>query len=100
MTDKLDALTNAHLELAAARFRLEEAVTDARAGGATWQQVGDALGISKQAATKTYGNRVRSMLIHRRCRDRDPDFFDRPSVERRALRQQWHDEDGQDYGQS
>jgi hypothetical protein len=35
--------------------RLEQAVVDMRGEGATWQEVGDALGVTRQAAQQRYG---------------------------------------------
>jgi hypothetical protein len=38
-----------------ARVMLQDAVDQARAEGASWQEVGDALGISRQAAWERFG---------------------------------------------
>lgn len=35
--------------------RVEQAVVDMRVDGATWEEVGNALGVSKQAAQQRYG---------------------------------------------
>ncbi|WP_419848828.1 hypothetical protein [Candidatus Poriferisocius sp.] len=37
---------------------LARAVTDARTRGVTWSQIGEMLGVSKQAARQKYGTRV------------------------------------------
>jgi len=46
-------------ELRAAQQRLEDAVLAARAAGATWAQVGDATGMSRQAAHERWGHQPR-----------------------------------------
>lgn len=55
MTDKTTAATLAHLELAHSHFEKakalrEKAIVSARQAGATFDQIADALGVSKQAA--------------------------------------------------
>ena len=58
-TDALLArLRSAHNDLEAATKNLEDAVGRARAAGATWQQIGSALGVSKQAASQKYQDQV------------------------------------------
>lgn len=53
--DGLDAVVRAAGALARARDDLARAVEDARGGGATWADVGEVLGISRQAAFKRFG---------------------------------------------
>lgn len=54
LTDLLNRITSAEAELHRATAALDDSVADARAAGATWQQVGDAIGISKQAAAQRF----------------------------------------------
>jgi len=44
-----------------ANTRLRERVSQYKAQGATWEQNGDALGISRQTAWDRYGNRSKEM---------------------------------------
>lgn len=48
----------AHQELTQAQALLEEAVTKARDGGATWQLIGSAIGVTKQAAAQRFSETV------------------------------------------
>lgn len=45
-------------ELSRAERRVVQAVAGARAAGASWSQVGDALGVSRQAAQQRFAGRV------------------------------------------
>ncbi|HEX9889660.1 MAG TPA: hypothetical protein VGA69_09300 [Nitriliruptorales bacterium] len=45
-----------------------EAIAGAREQGASWAEIGDALGVSKQAAWKLYNEDVRAMLAEVRQR--------------------------------
>lgn len=51
---ELDSITNAHQQVLDASAQLEEAVRRARQSGVTWQQIGDAMGVSKQAASQRF----------------------------------------------
>lgn len=42
-------------KLAAAQDALKQAVRHARSDGHTWQEIGEALGVSRQAAWERYG---------------------------------------------
>jgi hypothetical protein len=53
--EALVALGQAAGHLLAARDEVEYSVRAARRHGATWRQIGDELGISKQAAQQRYG---------------------------------------------
>ena len=48
-------LYDANRDRAAAEAAVALAVSDARAEGWTWQQIGDVLGVSRQAAQQRYG---------------------------------------------
>lgn len=52
--DHLHDLTNLTVELRSVQVRIESKVKAARAAGAEWQEIGAALGISKQAAHKRF----------------------------------------------
>ncbi|BDZ41985.1 hypothetical protein GCM10025865_12840 [Paraoerskovia sediminicola] len=54
----MDEIQQAQQGLDAARQRLADAVHDARAQGRTWSEIGEALGMSKQAAYKRFGKPV------------------------------------------
>jgi hypothetical protein len=54
---ELAELMAAAAGLAGAQERLGRALAGARSAGASWAQVGDALGISRQAAQQRYGGR-------------------------------------------
>jgi hypothetical protein len=54
---ELAELIAAAAGLAGAQERLGRALAGARSAGASWAQVGDALGISRQAAQQRYGGR-------------------------------------------
>lgn len=56
MKDSLDRLKQAQAQALEANARVDEAVIEARATGATWQQIGSILNISKQAASQRYGS--------------------------------------------
>lgn len=55
MKDSLNRLKQAQAQALEANARVDEAVAEARATGATWQQIGTILNISKQAASQRYG---------------------------------------------
>nr|NLI48868.1 hypothetical protein [Propionibacterium sp.] len=52
----LQNLDRAYAELRAAQDRLGDAVLTARSAGATWAQIGDATGMSRQAAHERWGH--------------------------------------------
>lgn len=54
--DPDDAIRAAAARLAGARDELSSAVDEARRGGRSWQQIGDVLGVSRQAAFKRFGS--------------------------------------------
>ena len=54
-TDALEAVTEADRAYVAARDHLDAAVAAARANGASWQQIGRALGITRQWAWQRFG---------------------------------------------
>jgi len=45
---------------ASSNGQLKQAVKRARLAGATWKEIGDTLGVSRQAATERYGKLVGS----------------------------------------
>lgn len=56
MTDELmAAIRRADHERRSAETALESAIAHARAAGRTWQQIGEVLGVSRQAAFKRFG---------------------------------------------
>lgn len=55
MTDRLQALRVADAGVAEAQQRLRVAVEQARAQGSSWAEIGDVLGVSRQAAFKRFG---------------------------------------------
>lgn len=55
MVEGLDAVTAAGRAVDAARDDLADAVRLARIGGASWQEISDRLGVSKQAVWTRYG---------------------------------------------
>lgn len=55
----LRVLTESELELE--RIRREQVIA-ARAAGATWQQIGDALGVTRQSAWGSFTAETRAML--------------------------------------
>lgn len=57
--DALRVLTRTEVELDELR---RQQVAAARAAGATWEQVGDALGVSRQSAWEYYTGRTRGEL--------------------------------------
>lgn len=60
----------------ASESRLDEAVAAARAAGATWQQIGQSTGMSRQAAHERWGHLARSGACARAtcdCPDHRPD---------------------------
>ncbi|MFW0119715.1 hypothetical protein ACN08Y_07365 [Rothia sp. P5764] len=52
------AVGAAHAEVTRANQALEQAVEAARAGGATWQLIGSAIGVTKQAAAQRFSDSV------------------------------------------
>lgn len=54
-------------EIADAHDRLEAAVRDARADGATWAQIGAAAGITRQAAHERWGHLPRAGCPRAEC---------------------------------
>lgn len=55
----LQALEHSEAEVRFAQRRLEDAVLAARAAGASWAQIGDTIGISRQAAHERWGHQPR-----------------------------------------
>lgn len=55
MTDELKRLAMIQTQLQGLRQLLPPAVLAARAQGASWRQIGEALGMSKQAAQRRFG---------------------------------------------
>ncbi|MBC9958015.1 hypothetical protein [Yimella sp. cx-51] len=55
MTDPLHHVLVADQRLEHARIALDEAVAEARREGASWQAIGDVLGMSRQAVFKRFG---------------------------------------------
>ena len=53
--DQLDAVEYAQREVEHKKAWRAKVVCEARAAGATWEQIGKALGVSKQAAQQRYG---------------------------------------------
>ena len=56
--DPLVALTNLRWAIEEIDEAIGRTVTEARAAGRSWSQIGDSLGISKQAAQQKYGERA------------------------------------------
>ncbi|MDO5534679.1 MAG: hypothetical protein Q4F65_08515, partial [Propionibacteriaceae bacterium] len=56
--DALAAVTRARDDALAAEVALTRAVLDAREAGCSWAQLGEVLGVSRQAAFKRFGNPV------------------------------------------
>ena len=54
----ITAVRTAHEQVAQATRTLEDAVQAARAGGATWQLIGSAIGVTKQAAAQRFSETV------------------------------------------
>lgn len=54
-TDALEGVTEAERAYVAARQNLDDAVARARANGASWQQIGRALGVTRQWAWQRFG---------------------------------------------
>lgn len=54
-SEALMALTSAAAEASAAKRRLDQAATDARAAGLPWEAIGRAAGISRQSAHERWG---------------------------------------------
>jgi len=61
--DRLRALRAADKEMA---NRLAEAVGQARQAGRSWAEIGDALGVSRQASWKLYNSGLRSAIAKTR----------------------------------
>lgn len=57
-TPALDALRSAKATIDSETDRLRPLVAEARHRGASWQQVGDALGMTRQAAHERYGGKA------------------------------------------
>ncbi|MEM9613676.1 MAG: hypothetical protein AAF962_24065 [Actinomycetota bacterium] len=51
----MEEIVRAHQQVVASKAALQEAVTAARRQGHTWQEIGDALHMSRQAAFKRFG---------------------------------------------
>lgn len=49
-------ITQAAAALAAADAKLRDRVAEARANGVTWDEIGDALGVSRQAAHRKFSD--------------------------------------------
>jgi hypothetical protein len=54
----MEEIVEAAAQVKASRQRLHDAVTAARSQGHTWQQIGDALDMSRQAAFKRFGRPI------------------------------------------
>jgi biotin operon repressor len=54
MADRLDVVRQAAHDADQSQARLRKAVADARSHGDSWQQLGDVLGISRQAAQQRF----------------------------------------------
>jgi len=54
--EAVKALARACRSVREAQARLEQSVRDARAAGATWSQIGDATGMSRQSAHERWGH--------------------------------------------
>lgn len=52
---RVDELRADAAKLAQTEARIRSSVTELRAGGVSWAVIGDALGITRQAATQRYG---------------------------------------------
>lgn len=63
------------VELAADQAR-RAVVAEARAAGTTWQEIGDALGVTRQAAEARFGGRATPSSAHRAYRSRRLDDLD------------------------
>lgn len=59
LDEALEALERSSAGVRAAQLRLEDAVLAARAAGASWAQIGDAAGVSRQAAHERWGHQPR-----------------------------------------
>lgn len=58
---ELDSIASAHQQVLEASAQLDEAVRRARQSGATWQQIGDAMGVTKQAASQRFQQASRKL---------------------------------------
>ncbi len=67
MESALESIARITDEIAAAHQRLERAVRDARAAGATWAQIGAATGVSRQAAHERWGHIPRAGCPRTEC---------------------------------
>ena len=67
LEDALQALARSSADIGAAQLRLEEAVLAARAAGASWAQIGDATGMSRQAAHERWGHQPRGECRRAGC---------------------------------
>lgn len=54
----LTELTETHRAIRGLKGRLPEIVRSAKANGATWEEIGEALGTSRQAACRSYGELI------------------------------------------
>lgn len=85
--DALRELTRSEAELDELR---RERITAARATGASWEQVGEALGISRQSAWEYYSAEVRNQLAANAAANKDlseDDAMDLAVKEVKAVRQ-------------
>ena len=67
LEDALQVLERSSADIRAAQLRLEEAVLAARAAGASWAQIGDATGMSRQAAHERWGHQPRGECRRAGC---------------------------------
>lgn len=63
----VDAVAEASLSVREAHARLERSVAEARAAGATWSQIGDAAGMSRQSAHERWGHFPRAGCQREDC---------------------------------
>jgi hypothetical protein len=63
----LSAITKASTSLRQAESELDAAVTNARAAGLSWAQIGAALGVSRQSAHERWGHLARGGCQRRDC---------------------------------
>mgnify|MGYP000890673426 CR=1 FL=1 len=63
----LESLAGSTTQVRTAQLRLEDAVLAAREAGASWAQVGDATGMSRQAAHARWGHQPRGECRRTDC---------------------------------